>query len=171
MLEGEINKLLALNQTFDGALDIWTLFVDLLDGLKSLSDHLDMALTFKTLFEHHEEEIDLVLIIVNIAHLLQSLNDVAEFLVELFCAGTNAVKSSRIQVFNSVTELVKMCVEVRKLVLRVPLSECLLAFVCEPVDLLEGSQDFTLELHVLVVLQVLGFRSEVQCQLVSHMEL
>ena len=129
VLEGEINELLALDETFDGALDIWALFVDLFDGAESLSNDLNVVLTFKTLLEHHEEEIDLVLIVVDVAHLLQSLNDVAEFLVELFCAGTNAVESSRVQIFNSITKLVKMRIEVRKLVLWVPLAERFLTFV------------------------------------------
>ena len=82
VLESQIDQLLSLNQGFDRGLDVWRLLVNFLNASESIHDGDYVLITLDGSLKDLEQKVNLVLIVIDVAHRVERSHNVLQVLVQ-----------------------------------------------------------------------------------------
>lgn len=136
---------LALDDALELDGQVRTAQVDLLQGGEALQHDLNVVELLNGLLGEVEKEVDLVLVVVDIPHLVEPLTGSFQFLVELLGLGADGFEGLGVQQVYAVAQGVQDGVDVHELVGRVPGASQLFGKVELGVDQLVLLQDLLRE--------------------------
>ena len=79
----------ALDDPFEAGVQVFAVLVDVLQHGQALKDYIEMGLLLKRLLCHTEHEVNLLLIVGNVLHLLELLLKSVEVRIELLSLSTD----------------------------------------------------------------------------------
>lgn len=170
LLECEVDELLPFFQTLDRGFNVWALFVNFLEGFQSRNDDLHVVTVLKGSFEHLEEEVDFIFVVVYIVHELKSSDNVIQILVEFLGLTSNTIHPIHIvcQVINVIAQVVKITVNCDEVVSWLPRANNPFTMIKSAVNFLVLVEDVAFHLRILHA-NIFG-SFEVELNAISNLE-